>query len=67
MKSKVEDEGIRAVRDVRSKISAECANDPKRLVEHYVVEQNGTGEGCFALLPSNKASQRTTHRIAADH
>ena len=39
MKTKAEDEGIRAVRDVRSKISAEWANDPRRIVEHYVVEQ----------------------------
>ncbi len=37
--TKGNDEGIQAVRDVRKKISAECANDPKRLVEHYVAEQ----------------------------
>ena len=39
MTTKAEDEGIRAVRDVRMKISAECANNPKKLVEHYVAEQ----------------------------
>ena len=39
MKPNAEDEGIRAVRDVREKISAECANDVQRLVEHYVLEQ----------------------------
>lgn len=39
MKTMPDDEGLRAVRDVRAKISAECLNDPRRLVEHYVVEQ----------------------------
>ncbi len=36
---KNEDEGIRAVRDVRKRISAEFDNDPERLVEHYMREQ----------------------------
>ncbi len=36
---KSEDEGIQAVRDVRKKISAECGNDPEKLVEHYMREQ----------------------------
>jgi hypothetical protein len=40
MPTKAEDEGIQAVRDVRDGISAECANDPKRIVEHYVAQQN---------------------------
>ena len=39
MKMKAEDERIRAVRDVRTEISAEWANDPKKIVEHYIVEQ----------------------------
>ncbi len=34
-----EDEGIRLVRNVREKISAEFANDPDRLIEHYIAEQ----------------------------
>lgn len=34
-----EDEGLRPVRAVRMKISAEFANDPAKIVEHYVVEQ----------------------------
>lgn len=34
-----EDEGIRAVRDARKMISAECGNDPVRLVERYVAQQ----------------------------
>ncbi len=36
---KNEDEGIRAVRDVRKKISAQFDNDPQKLVEHYMAEQ----------------------------
>ena len=34
-----EDEGIRAVRDVRKAISAEFDDDPDRLVEHYIAQQ----------------------------
>ena len=34
-----QDEDIRAIRDVREKISAEFDNDPERLVAHYVMEQ----------------------------
>ena len=34
-----EDEGIQAVRDVRKAISAEFDDDPDRLVEHYMLEQ----------------------------
>ena len=37
--TKANDEGIQAVRDVRREISTECANDPKKLVDHYVAEQ----------------------------
>ena len=33
------DEGIRAVREVREKISAEFGNDPEKLVEHYLEQQ----------------------------
>jgi len=36
---KNEDEGIQAVRDVRKRISAEFGNDPEKLVEHYIMEQ----------------------------
>lgn len=36
---KTEDEGVRAVRDVRKKISAEFDNDPQKLVQHYLTEQ----------------------------
>jgi hypothetical protein len=36
---KTEDEGIRPVREVRGKISAEFGNDPVRLVDHYLAEQ----------------------------
>ena len=34
-----EDEGNQAVRDIRKKISAECANDPRKLIDHYLAEQ----------------------------
>ena len=33
---KTEDEGIRAVRDAREKISARFGNDPEKLVDHYM-------------------------------
>lgn len=33
------DEGIRAVRKVRKKISAEFGNDPEKLVAHYIEQQ----------------------------
>jgi hypothetical protein len=36
---KKEDEGIRAVREVRKRISEEFGNDPEKLVEHYIREQ----------------------------
>jgi len=39
MAEKIEDKGIRAVRDVRKKISTEFDNDPQKLVEHYIAEQ----------------------------
>jgi hypothetical protein len=41
---KNEDEGIRSVREVRVKISAEFGNDPDRLVEHYVLQQVQYGD-----------------------
>jgi hypothetical protein len=34
-----EDEGIQAVRDIRKRISSEFGNDPEKLVEHYLREQ----------------------------
>ena len=37
--TRADDEGIQAVRDVRKEISAECENDPKKLVDHYVAVQ----------------------------
>jgi len=33
------DEGIRAVREVRKLISTECGNNPVRLVDRYVAQQ----------------------------
>jgi len=51
---KEEDEGIRPVRDVREKISAECGNDPVRLVDHYLAEQERYRD---RLLPRVAAQQ----------
>ena len=34
-----DDEGLEAVRDVRKAISAEFDDDPERLVEHYIAQQ----------------------------
>jgi hypothetical protein len=39
MTMKTEDEGIRAVREVREKISAEFAHDPEKLIAHYIEQQ----------------------------
>ena len=36
---KSEDEGMRPGREVRKKISTEFGNDPVRLVDHYLAEQ----------------------------
>jgi hypothetical protein len=33
------DDAMKAVRDIRRKISAEFDHDPKKLVEHYMAEQ----------------------------
>ena len=37
--TKSDDEGMQSVRDVREEISAEYGNDSKRLVDHYMAEQ----------------------------
>ncbi|MFQ5668566.1 MAG: hypothetical protein ACE5I7_19345 [Candidatus Binatia bacterium] len=37
------DEGLRAVREVRKKISAEFDNDPEKLVAHYIEQQKRHG------------------------
>ncbi len=34
-----DDEGVRAVRDIRKRISAQLDHDPQELVEHYMAEQ----------------------------
>lgn len=39
MTMKTEDEGIRAVREVREKISADFEHDPEKLVAHYIEQQ----------------------------
>ena len=58
MMKKTEDEGIRAVRDVRKKISAEYDNDPQKLVEHYITEQQKHQD---RLLRPAATQQRNAH------
>jgi hypothetical protein len=48
------DEGIRPVREVRERISAECGHDPIRLVDHYLKEQERYRD---RLLPRVAAQQ----------
>lgn len=51
-----EDEGIRAVRDVREKISAEFENDPEKLVAHYMMEQERYRERLLQSVPTQQAA-----------
>ena len=53
--TKSNDEGIQAVRDVRKEISKECANDPKKLVDHYVAEQERYRERLLRPVASQQA------------
>lgn len=59
---KNEDEGIRAVREVRLKISSEFGNDPEKLVEHYMEQQKRYRD---RLLPSVAAHQDDTADAAS--
>lgn len=59
MTMKNEDEGLRLVREVRVKISAEFGNDPDRLVEHYLLQQEQYGDRLLQPLAAD-------HRDAAD-
>ena len=64
--TKANDEGIQAVRDVREAISAEYGNDPKRLVDHYVAEQERYRErlvGPAADQQSDAADDASPDRI----
>lgn len=54
---KKEDEGIQAVRDVRKKISAEFDNDPEKLVEHYMMEQERYRDRLLEPLAARQGSQ----------
>ena len=53
---KKDDEGIRAVRDVRVKISAEFDNDPEKLVEHYMKEQERYRERLLQPVPAQQGN-----------
>ena len=56
---KTNDEGIRAVRDVREKISAEFDNDPQRLVEHYMAEQEKWRDRLLRPVVARRTDVRT--------
>ena len=53
---RTDDEGIRAVRDVRQRISAEFDNDPRKLVEHYMASRLHGQETC----PSYRLTAKTS-------
>ena len=53
---KTDDEGVRAVRDVRKKISARFGNDPEKLVRYYMAEQEKHRDRL--LRPSRPMEQR---------
>ena len=50
-----DDEGIRAVREVRERISAEFENDPSKLVKHYMMEQEKYRERLLQTVPPEDA------------
>lgn len=56
---KTEDEGIRAVRDVRRKISAEFDNDPQKLIEHYMAEQEKHRDRLLRPTATERRNTRT--------
>jgi hypothetical protein len=62
MMKKKEDEGIRAVRDVRKALSAEFGNDPDRLVEHYLKEQERLRDRLLQPVPVAGAAGRDASR-----
>lgn len=51
---KTEDEGIRPVREVRAKISAEFGNDPLRLIDHYLAEQERYRDRLLPPIPAQQ-------------
>ena len=61
---KNDDEGIRAVREVRERISAEFGNDPEKLVEHYMEQQK---QYRHRLLPPVAALQGDAADAASPH
>ena len=52
--TRTDDEGIRAIRDIREKISTECGNDPKKLVAHYLAEQERYRERLLQTVPAQQ-------------
>jgi hypothetical protein len=49
------DEGIRAVREVRARISAEFDNDPEKLVAHYIEQQKRHGHRLLEPVAAQQA------------
>lgn len=49
------DEGIRAVREVRKKISAEFDNDPEKIVAHYIEQQKRHGSRLLEPVAAQQA------------
>jgi hypothetical protein len=56
---KNEDEGIRAVRDVRDKISAEFHHDPEKLIEHYMEQQKRHRDRLLQPVVTQQAAAAT--------
>ena len=63
---KTEDEGIRAVRDVRTAISAEFDDDPETLIEHYIMVQERHQDHRLRSLAAQQAMQVTMLRDTSD-
>jgi len=61
---KNEDEGIRSVREVREKISAEFGNDPDRLVEHYLLQQAQYGDRLLQPVAAQDADGRAADDVS---
>lgn len=59
-----EDEGIRAIRDVRKRISEEYGNSPTKLVGHYVVQQESYGKRVRQSGATQQAD--AVNRLSAD-
>ncbi len=55
---RADDEGIRAVREVRRSISAEFGHDVTKLVEHYILEQQRYRERLLSSAAGQQGDAR---------